>query len=105
MRTLKSFDELKDGDKVICLVDNQTMYCYVDKRDGEKFHALDTTLHPVSEFDVKDFVYAEIDTSHKCAVTGEPCPYEVSEYGTVPCNSCETGKSFMEHYTPIHDDF
>ena len=99
MRTLKSFDELKDGDKVICLVDNQTMYCYVDKRDGQKFLALDTTLYPVSEFDVKDFVYAEIDTSHKCSVTGETCPYEVNEYGEVPCNCCETGKNFGKLHT------
>lgn len=51
---IKSFGELKRGDKIISPIDNEVTEFYIDK-DGEKYLASKNSLYPIFQFDVDDF--------------------------------------------------
>lgn len=51
---IKSFEELKHGDKIISPIDNEVTEFYIDK-DGEKYLASKNSLFPYFQFDAEDF--------------------------------------------------
>lgn len=53
-KQLKSFDDLKHGDKIISPIDNEVTEFYIHK-DGEKYLASKSCLFPYFQFDAKDF--------------------------------------------------
>ena len=69
---IKSFDELKHGDKIISPIDNEVTEFYIDK-DGEKYLASKKSLFPYFQFDAEDFyIYdgmkeiGEVDKEYFC---------------------------------------
>ena len=54
MENLKSFDELKHGDKIISPIDCEVTGFFVDK-DGEKYLASEKSLFAIYQFDANDF--------------------------------------------------
>ena len=53
-RQLKSFEELKHGDKIISPIDNEVTEFYIGK-DEEKYLASKGSLFPYFQFDAEDF--------------------------------------------------
>lgn len=51
---IKSFEELKHGDKIISPIDNEVTEFYID-RDGDKYLAGKKSLFPYYQFDAEDF--------------------------------------------------
>lgn len=51
---IKSFENLKHGDKIISPIDNEVTQFYIDK-DGEKYLASKISLFPYFQFDADDF--------------------------------------------------
>ena len=71
-KKIKSFDELKHGDKIISSIDNEVTEFYIDK-DGEKYLASKKSLFPYFQFDAEDFyIYdgtkeiGEVDKEYFC---------------------------------------
>ncbi len=52
---IKSFDELKDGDKIISPIDNEVTGFRIDKYDGEKYLTSENGAFPIFQFDANDF--------------------------------------------------
>ena len=69
---IKSFDELKQGDKSSESIDKEVTELYIDK-DGEKYLASKKSLFPYFQFDAEDFyIYdgtkeiGEVDKEYFC---------------------------------------
>jgi hypothetical protein len=54
MSNLKSFDELKNGDKIISPIDKEVTAFLIDN-EGEKYLANKTSMYPYVQFDPRDF--------------------------------------------------
>ena len=52
---IKSFNELKDGDKIISPIDNEVTGFRIDKYDGEKYLTGANSAYPIFQFDPNDF--------------------------------------------------
>ena len=58
MRKIKSFNELKDGDKIISPIDNEVTGFRVDK-DGISYLTGANSAYPIFQFDPNDFYIYE----------------------------------------------
>ena len=54
MEALKTFEDLKHGDKIISPIDNEVTEFYIDSF-GEKYLAGNTSLFPYFQFEPSDF--------------------------------------------------
>ena len=54
MQKIKSFEELKHGDKIISPIDNEVTEFFIDK-DGDKYLASQSSAYPYFQFDADDF--------------------------------------------------
>ena len=54
MQKIKSFEELKHGDKIISPIDNEVTEFCIDK-DGNKYLASQSSVYPYFQFDADDF--------------------------------------------------
>ena len=52
---IKSFNELKDGDKIISPIDNEVTGFRIDKYDGEIYLTSENSVFPIFQFDPNDF--------------------------------------------------
>ena len=52
---IKSFNELKDGDKIISPIDNEVTGFRIDKYDGERYLTGPNSAYPIFQFDPNDF--------------------------------------------------
>ena len=57
-QNIKSFDNLKHGDKIISPIDNEVTEFFIDK-DGERYLASKKSLFSCSQFKAKDFYIYE----------------------------------------------
>lgn len=55
LNRIKSFEELKDGDKIISPIDDEVTGFRVDKHDGEKYLTGANSAYPIFQFNPKDF--------------------------------------------------
>lgn len=55
MNAIKSFNDLKDGDKIISPIDNEVTGFRIDKYDGEKYLTGAHSAYPIFQFDPNDF--------------------------------------------------
>jgi hypothetical protein len=55
MKAIKSFNDLKDGDKIISPIDNEVTGFRIDKYDGEKYLTGANSAYPIFQFDPNDF--------------------------------------------------
>ena len=55
MERLTSFNQLKDGDKIISPIDNEVTGFRIDKYDGERYLTGENSAYPIFQFDPADF--------------------------------------------------
>ena len=55
MERLTSFNQLKDGDKIISPIDNEVTGFRIDKYDGERYLTGANSAYPIFQFDPSDF--------------------------------------------------
>ena len=55
-RKIKTFDNLKHGDKIISPIDNEVTEFWIDKQ-GDKYLAGKKSLFPIFQFNADDFYF------------------------------------------------